>query len=251
VRRETFNAPEPLDLRLRLVEGEIHIETHDLPEAVVELQGLNDRGERAAQEARVDLNGRELTVEVDRKVVRISVGRGPEVRATVRLPHASTIEVSTVSADVTAEGQYAQAGVKSISGDVRVASVDGNIEVKSISGDVWTGRAGGRFEANTVSGDIFVGEVGNGARVKTISGDTILDSISEGDVRLQSVSGDIRLGIAPGAGVWMDVKSVSGKTESDLPVGDEPPPGEVRKLEVRANSVSGDIRIGRGSGVTA
>jgi hypothetical protein len=251
VRRETFSAPEPLDLRLRLVEGEIYVGTHDLPEAVVELQGLNDRGERAAEEARVELNGRELTVEVDRKVVQVSIGRGAEVRATICLPHASTIEVSTVSADVTAEGRYAKAAVKSISGDVRVTSADGDVEVKSISGDVWTGRAGRRFEADTVSGDIFAGEVGNGARVKTISGDTILDSISEGDVRLQSVSGDIRLGIAPGAGVWMDVKSVSGKTESDLPVGDEPPAGEVRKLEVRANSVSGDIRIGRGSGVTA
>ena len=155
MRRETFSAPEPLDLRLRLVEGEIQIETHDLPEAVVELEGLNDRGERAAQEARVDLNGRELTVEVDRKVVRISIGRGAEVRATVRLPHGSSIEVSTVSADVTAEGRYADTEVKTVSGDVRVTSVDGDVAVKSISGDVWTGRAGRRFEANTVSGDIL------------------------------------------------------------------------------------------------
>ncbi len=250
MRRETFDAPEPLDLRLRLVEGAIEIETHELPEAIVELQGLNDRGERAAQEARVALHGRELTVEVERKAVRISIGRGAEVRATVRLPHGSTIDVRTVSANVTAEGQYAAAAVKSVSGDVRVASVDGDIEVKSVSGDVSTGRAG-RFEANTVSGDVSAGEVGNGARVKTISGDTALDSVAEGDVRLQSVSGDIRLGIAPGAGVWMDMKSVSGKTESDLPVGDEPPVVEARKLEVRANSVSGDIRITRGSGVAA
>ena len=251
MRRETFNATEPLALRMRLVEGEIQVDTHDLPEAVVELQGLNDRGERAAQEARVELNGRELLVEVDRKAVRISIGRGPEVRATVRLPHGSTLEVKSVSADVTAEGQYAQANVKTVSGDIRVGSVDGDSEIKSVSGDVWSGRVGRHFEANTVSGDIFAGEVGDGARVKTISGDTVLDSIAEGDVRLQSVSGDIRLGVAPGAGVWMDVKSVSGKTESELLVGDEPPTGERRKLEVRANSVSGDIRIARGSGVTA
>jgi DUF4097 and DUF4098 domain-containing protein YvlB len=251
VRRETFNAAGPLDLRVKLVEGEVQIDTHDLPEATVELEGRNERGERAAEEARVELNGRELTVEVDRKAVRISIGRGPEVRATIRLPQGSTVEVKTVSADVTAEGQYAAANVKTVSGDIRVGSVDGDLEVKSISGDVSMGRSGGRFEANTVSGDIFATEIGKGARVKTISGDTTLHSISEGDVRLQSVSGDMRLGIAPGAGVWMDVKSVSGKTESDLPVGDEPPSGEVRKLELRANSVSGDIRIGRGSGVTA
>jgi hypothetical protein len=251
VRRETFEAPEPLDLRLRLVEGAIEIETHELPEAIVELEGLNDRGERVAQEARVELQGRALTVEVDRKVSRISIGRGPGVRATVRLPHGSAIDVGTVSADMNAQGRYAAAAVKSVSGDVRVASVDGNVEVKSVSGGVSTGHAGGRFEAKTVSGDVSAGEVGKGARVKTISGDTAIGSVAEGDVRLQSVSGGIRLGIAPGAGVWMDVKSVSGKTESDLAVGDDPPVGEARRLEVRANSVSGDIRITRGSGVAS
>jgi hypothetical protein len=252
VRRESFAATEPLEVRIWLVSGEIRLETHDGAEATVELEGLNARGERAVEEASVSLSGRELSVEIDRRSgFRISVGRGPEVRATVRVPHGSTLETHSVSADLTAEGSYAQASVKSVSGDVRVTSVDGDVEVKAISGDLWVGRAGGRLEANTVSGDIFAGEVGRGARVKTISGDQALDSVTEGDVALQSVSGDIRVGIAPGAAVWMDVKSVSGKTSSEMLVGDEPPAAEGRKVELRANSVSGDIRIARGSGVTA
>ena len=252
MRRETFAATEPLEVRISLVSGEIRVETHDEPEAVVELEGLNARGERAVENADVSLSGRELNVEVERRAgFRITVGRGAEVRATVRVPHGSSLETHSVSADLEAEGSYRDASVKTVSGDTRITSVDENVELKAISGDVWLGRVGGRFEANTVSGDIFAGEVGRGARLKTISGDQVLDTVVEGEIALQSVSGDIRVGIAPGAGVWMDVKSVSGKTSSEMPVGDEPPPGEVRKVELRANSVSGDIRIARGSGVAA
>ncbi len=252
MRRETFPASEPLTLGVWLVAGDLRVDTDDVAEATVELEGLNEAGRRAAEEARIELTGGELKVEVDRRSgFRITIGRGAEVRVVARVPHGSTLETHCVSADVTAEGSFAAATVKTVSGDVRVSAVESDAEVKSVSGDIWFGRVGGRFALNSVSGDVFVGEARRGARVKTVSGDQALDSVAEGEATLQSVSGDIRVGVVSGAAIWMDVKSLSGTTTSELEVGDEPPPGDGPRIELRANSVSGDIRIARGSGVTA
>ena len=53
-------------------------------------------------------------------------------------------------------------------------------------------------------------------KVSTTSGDVEVGSIGSGDVRVQSVSGDVRIGIGRGTRVWVDATSVSGTLESEL-----------------------------------
>jgi hypothetical protein len=65
----------------------------------------------------------------------------------------------------------------------------------------------------------------------------------QGSVTLKSVSGDMHVGIRRGSGVWLDVKSVSGDTSSELAVDDTPPEGDGPLVELRATAMSGDIRI--------
>jgi hypothetical protein len=55
----------------------------------------------------------------------------------------------------------------------------------------------------------------------------------------------MHVGIRPGSSLWLDVKSVSGDTSSDLAVGDTPPEGDGPLVELRATAMSGDIRIVR------
>ena len=50
--------------------------------------------------------------------------------------------------------------------------------------------------------------------------------------------------IAPGAAVWLDVRSLSGDMSSDLAAGDEPREGEA-VIEIRGKTVSGDVSVRR------
>jgi DUF4097 and DUF4098 domain-containing protein YvlB len=91
---------------------------------------------------------------------------------------------------------------------------------------------------------VKVAEATQGVSAKTVSGDQAIECVREGQAELQSVSGDIRVGIQRGSGVWFDVKSTSGKTVSELEPADGPA-GEGPSVELRAKAVSGDIRIVR------
>ena len=85
--------------------------------------------------------------------------------------------------------------------------------------------------------------------MQTASGDVEVDSVREGDVDLQTASGDIEVGIKQGSKLWIDARSMSGDTSSELEIGDAPSDGEGPLVEVRATAMSGDIsdqaRLGR------
>ncbi|MGH2921022.1 MAG: DUF4097 family beta strand repeat-containing protein, partial [Gaiellaceae bacterium] len=72
-------------------------------------------------------------------------------------------------------------------------------------------------------------------------------SVREGDVTLQTASGDIEVSVKQGSKVFIDARSMSGETSSELEVGDEAPNGEGPLVEVRATAMSGDISVVRAS----
>ena len=45
--------------------------------------------------------------------------------------------------------------------------------------------------------------------------------------------------------LWIDAKTMSGETISELEIGDAPTDGEGPMVEVRATAMSGDIRVKR------
>jgi hypothetical protein len=62
---------------------------------------------------------------------------------------------------------------------------------------------------------------------------------------VNSVSGDVDLGILAGTGVWLEVSSVSGRTTSELSMGGDAVPPTGASLKVRVRTVSGDIELRR------
>ena len=191
-----------------------------------------------------------------RRGPRLSIifGRGPSLRIPIRVPHGSSLDIATESADVTGSGRFDDADVRSASGDVRLDVVDGEASVKSVSGDVLVGSVGGGAHrelglrrhdrrrrsrapapAHRLRRHRGAGEPSS-LHLKTISGDARVGSAAEGEVTMQSVSGDLTVGLRSGSKLWVDARSTSGKTTSELEVGDEPPaerrparrvPGEV------------------------
>jgi len=261
MRRETFHTPGPLLLNLGVPAGRIDLETVDGEETVVELDAADEVEEEARIELRPRRDGHEVIVEIERRGGFLR--RQGEVRLRVTAPPGAEVEVSTASADVEGRGVFGRVEVESASGDVAFDQVESDAEIQSASGDVRVARVQGSVAVNTASGDIeleyvdgpgkirsasgdvAVGEAGSSLKVQTASGDQEIRTVSEGEVTLQSASGDISIGIKQGSKLWIDARSMSGETSSELEVGDAPPNGEGPFVEVRATAMSGDIRVRR------
>ena len=213
--------------------------------------------------------------------LRIGLVRSPEVLVRVRCPHGTSVDLETSSADVEGHGLLGSVKANSASADIKVEHMDGEAQVGTASGDVEIGHIGdnarinsasgdveigfvggdgeinlasgdlvvnqalGALAVNTASGDVVVREAGSSVTIKTASGDQRLDSVASGEASLQSASGDIQVKVRRGTRVWIDARSRSGDTTSDLEVGDAASSEEGPTLELRATSMSGDIHIGR------
>ena len=66
-----------------------------------------------------------------------------------------------------------------------------------------------------------------------MSGDVRIDSTREGNVTVQSVSGDIEVGVEAGTNLDVDAGSVSGDLSSEVPLGSDPGSAERLRPDAR------------------
>jgi DUF4097 and DUF4098 domain-containing protein YvlB len=262
MRRETFETPGPLELNVRVPTGDVDLETVEGAETTVEISASPEIEEEARIELHPKRDGHELMVVIEKKSGLFRSFRD-DVRVRISSPPGADVDLSTASADVEARGNYGSAKVNtasgdiqfehiagdgqvnSASGDVEIERVDGGLTVNTASGDVEIRRIGGDAKVRAASGDIQVHEADSSLKVQTASGDVEAASVREGEVTLQTASGDIEVGIKQGSKLWIDARSMSGETTSELELGDAPTDGEGPLVEVRATAMSGDIKVKR------
>lgn len=246
MRHESFETPGPLRIRVESASGSIELDTVDGAMTEVELDGPGDDVEEAKVELRERGDGHELVVQTHPRagfrLFRLNT-KGIDVR--IRAPHGATVEISSASADVEGRGRYAKIEVNSASGDVTFEEIEGDAQANTASGDVEIARIGGSGKVQSASGDVEIGSADSSLKVQTASGDLEIRSVASGEVTLQTASGDISVGVKPGSKLWIDARSMSGETSSELEVGDSAPSGEGPLVEVRATAMSGDIRVRR------
>jgi DUF4097 and DUF4098 domain-containing protein YvlB len=280
MRSETYSTPGPLRLNLEIPAGEIEIETGNTDETRVDLEAVanNDAIRELVENSRIELvrrgDGHEVIVEAKaRHGIFISVSRGPDIRfggPDVRLritcPHGADLDVRTKSADLRARGEYGGVDLKTVSGDIQVDTAKGStriktasgdvhiddvsssLEVQSVSGDLHAGAVHGDIRAQLVSGDIHVRAAGGAITTNTVSGDQRFEAVQRGRMELKAISGDVLVGVRPGARVYVDANTVSGSTSSEFELSDAPaqaPAADAPLVELFVKTVSGDVRIER------
>jgi DUF4097 and DUF4098 domain-containing protein YvlB len=271
MRREAFDTPGEVTLDLRVATGRIELEAvpgSTQTEVELDARGNDDEVRELLEEARIEARerqgGYEVVVHVeDKRRQGFGFWRKVEVRLKIRVPAGAKIQFEGASADVRGRGRFGgleadsasgdvefddvagDATVNAASGDVTVRSIDGAADVNTASGDVELGRVGGELVAKAASGDINVNEAGADVKIRTASGDQRIGGVIAGSVELQSMSGDISVGIRQGSNVWVDARAMSGDLSSELELGDEQPPDDAPLVELKAASMSGDVNVVR------
>jgi Toastrack DUF4097 len=266
-----FETPGSVSLQIKLPSGRVVVTTADEPRTTVEVVALGRRGQDAIDEIDVTMDERHgrhvVTIEQKDKFrwgpIQITWGGDFECRVTC--PPGTDVDLAGGSTDLRAEGELGEVSVRSASGDVRLGSALGAVQVKTASGDISVGavladssivtvsgdlgveRIEASVTARSVSGDVTIGSVAGELGLSTTSGDVDLKSVEDGDVRVQTVSGDVRIGIARGTRVWVDAASVSGKLESELGLEDQQSQGDAEGsvVPLHVKTVSGDVSLVR------
>ncbi len=265
-------------LRVKNAAGLISVEPSETDRTTVELEALrdDDATREAIERATVEMNGTEVSIEIGVGgkgfgvgPAWITFGRTPQVGIRIRCPEDTDLDCASASADVTTSGrlgnvefktasgdiaveQVAGLRVQSASGDVRAAMIDGEARIQTVSGDVRLGTVTGPASATLVSGDFAIDDAHTDLSAKTVSGDQRIGAIREGQIGVQSVSGDVRIGVRPGTRLRIDANSTSGDVSSELDVKDTPSDGSAQsEARLAAKTVSGDIEITRAAAVSA
>jgi DUF4097 and DUF4098 domain-containing protein YvlB len=255
----TFDTPGHLSLEVRVPSGSIDVRAEPRTTTRLRTSGERDPDDfRVAFEERAD--GHRLVVEYRGKRVRF-LGLGEDIEVTVEVPDGTDVACETGSADVDASGPVGSLSAKTGSGDVRFAEALSDVALKSGSGDLKGSRVRGDLAAHTASGDVGVdvveggvaartasgdltlGDVDGSVQAASVSGDVEIRSLASGTARLQSVSGDVSVGVVSGVDVYLDLGSTSGDVSSDLESADAPIEGP--QLELTVTTVSGDVRVRR------
>lgn len=259
---QTFHTPGPLTISVRLSAGNVTLDAVETEETEVDLQDSGDESsQQAVKQARIEMRGSELLVDVPR--VRGGFLRGEaEVHVRIRCPRGSSLDVQTRSADLTVRGPIERIDASSVSGDlfvdeairasVRTTSGDiriercGDLDANTTSGDVQVLELKGRAGLKTISGDLVLGELRGQVTANTVSGDQRVEGAVEGELTMHAVSGDVIVGVRRGSRLWVDARSLSGSTSSEVDLADVPAPeGEGPLVELRVSTISGDVVVRR------
>jgi Putative adhesin len=264
----TFATPDQVLVRVSIAEGTVGVTATDARgdrcvEVDVQPLGSDTASREAADQTRVELverNGvHEIVVDAPKR--RLGLGRGVSIAVRITCPAETRLHVSTASADIMARGRLGDVDVKTASGgvdidvvagdlraatasgDISVAEVVGTASIKTASGDASVGLSHGTVSMNVASGNLRLDRAFEGISAGTASGDVEIGEVESGEIKLQSVSGDVYVGVRKGLRVWIDASSVSGSISSELSAEDGASSSDGADVEIRARTVSGDVRI--------
>jgi DUF4097 and DUF4098 domain-containing protein YvlB len=258
----TFNTPEPIAVRVEAAAGSVRLVAIDRDDTVVTVRAHEEARAadmRAADQTQVHYDNGKLTVSARRG---FALFRGGAVDIDIALPSRSRLKASVASADVRAEGVFADCKITSASGDVDVDNVEGNLKAATASGSVTaqavigdasvataSGNAtiaelDGDLVFKAASGDLSVARLRGGLRAQTASGSVTVTTAVRGAIAAFTSSGEVGVGVVEGTAARLDLITGSGAVTNLLESTDGPAEGDDTLL-IHVRTGSGDIDIHR------
>jgi len=187
-------------------------------------------------------NVEELIFERDGNKVTIKVkvpkrgGRGIDSDLHIQVPEGSSIDVGTVSADISVSEVRGEQSLNSVSGDIDTEAAENDVSAEAVSGDIDVKGQSKDAEtrANTVSGDVTLFRVAGIVVGESVSGDVIVDDGSFERASLNTVNGEIVFRAALRDGGRLQVETVNGDVDVEF--------GERVSGRYDIETFNGDIR---------
>ena len=146
-------------------------------------------------------------------------GSRVDARVVAEIPAGADVSYNGVAGDVSAAGFTRSQKYHTVSGDLVLSRTAGRIRVRGVSSDVSLHADDAvDLEINTVSGDIAsIAPRYEALRMTTVSGDIVLEGglATSGETRIETVSGDVRLGVS--GGMTLEVRALSSDISVGLP----------------------------------
>jgi DUF4097 and DUF4098 domain-containing protein YvlB len=258
----TFDSPQPITATVEISAGAVRLVAGDRDDTVVEVRPRDESRShdvRAAEQVRVDFNNGTLAVASQRG---FSFPRRGAVVVDIELPSGSRLNASSASANITADGHYADCRFASASGDLEIGTVVGNLKadtasgaitvqvvngsasVSTASGDATIGSLDGDVKFRAASGSLIVGRLHGNVNAQAASGEVTVATAINGSVSVQTSSGEVVVGIAEGTAAQLDLRTSSGEVRNSLTPSEGPAEGD-ETLVVHARTGSGDVVVQR------
>jgi hypothetical protein len=215
---QKFDTPAPISAVLDIPAGRIQFIAADRTDTTVEVRPANPSKSRDTKAAE------QTTVAYADGVLRITAstpsnqlfGPSGSLEVTVQLPAGSRIEANAASTELRGVGRL---GDVAFDGAYRQIKIDeaASVRLTAVDGDVEVGRLNGPAEISTARGDIQITEA------------------VRGTVVLQTQSGDITVGAAPGVSAALDAGTGHGRISNALKN------DGTAELDIRATTSDGDI----------
>jgi hypothetical protein len=263
----TFETPQPITVRIEAGGGFVRLVASDRADTVVEVRP-RDRSRNsdvwAAEHTRVDL--RDATLVVSGAKRGLPLFRGGAIDLEIALPSRSRLHASLASADMRAEGEFADFSFAAASGDVEVDGVMGKIKAANASGSFTVHTAEGNVSVASASGNVTIGDLDGDLKFKAASGALTIDRL-RGNVKSRTASGSVTVaaavrgavsahtssgevavgvGVVQGTAARLDIVTGSGVVTNKLQPADGPEQGD-ETLVLQVRSGSGDVNIHRAS----
>jgi DUF4097 and DUF4098 domain-containing protein YvlB len=135
----------------------------------------------------------------------------------IKVPAGSTLDVETISADISVDGVSETVKLESISGSITAGGDPRRFDVKTVSGDVEVTAANAPGRAKSVSGRVTLKGVAGAVEASSVSGEVSVTGGSVSNVELETTSGSITLNAGLAKDARVEAKTVSGEVELSLP----------------------------------
>ncbi len=187
-------------------------------------------------------------------ISRIFGGSGhADLTVEAEIPAAAQLRLSSVSADTEVSAMRGEQRYTTVSGDLQLRDIGGSVRLDAVSGDAnLRTEEPVAVQAQGVSGDVSImAPLLRSLTANTVSGDVELEAEldARGEFRVETVSGDLVVGLVGGA--TFEVHGLSTDVHSEL---DHRLEGQVGRLRLIIgsggprlvfNSMSGDLEVRR------